>query len=387
MSRSILGLQELLETWLVDDDLPAETSNDTQASADPIVSDIADSLTELLGPRIGKAALSGLKAQRKYQRQFERRLNKHWQKPLELLDLCILVAREAGDDFNRQFSHKAKDSNDFRVPALVSLHARACRTASAVLTLLRSGYADDASALWRSLHEISVVSIFLSEHCQETARRYLLHDTIQRYGLALKLREHAAKLREEPIPQQDFDDLKAERDNLLQEFGKSFKEPYGWAALALRKKHPKIADIEAAVDLQHWRPYYQSASDNVHANVHGNYFSLGSSQLAHQVLLAGPSNMGLADPGQQTVISLCQVTSVLLTAKPYFDGIVIAKILGAWMDDTAKAFVQNQEELEQFASVDEDNVSQVPPVVARVGLTMQDRIRRLFTAHLKSSGL
>ena len=391
MARGLLGLQEMFETSLMDtlpEELPDEAPRDLEERLTSMVSDLADSLTESLGPMVQKAALRGLKAKRKYQQKFERGLNRHWQKPLELLDLFILVATEAGDDFHREFVDEAQRSNDFKFAALVSLHARACRMASAILALLRSGFADDADALWRGLHEISVVSSFVSKHCQDTAKSYLLHETIQQYRLALNHREHAAKLREEPISQEEFDQLKARHDDLLEEFGPSFGKTYGWAALALKKKDPRFTDIEEAVDLEHWRPYYNMASANLHANAHGNFFNLGSSQLTHGVLLAGPSNMGLVDPGQQTAISLCQVTTVLLTTEPYLDGLVISKLLGSLMEEIGEAFLQDHKEMQLLADADGENfhAGNAPPslpVLAGVAPTMRGRFRSLVRAYLK----
>ena len=94
------------------------------------------------------------------------------------------------------------------------------------------------------------------------------------YKLALKHRMHAKAIQEEPISQKEFEEIKAERDKLVARFGTPFKKDYGWAASTLGKKQPTIADIEESVDLEHWRPYYGMASDNVHANAHGAYYRL-----------------------------------------------------------------------------------------------------------------
>ena len=310
------------------------------------IPDLADSIAESMLTTIRKDVPAGLKEKREYQLQFEERLKNHWQKPLELLDLFISLATEAGDEFNKAFRDDATRSNDAVFRALTLLHARACQVASATLVLLRSGYADDAHARWRALHEMSVVSHFISEKGQDIAERYLLHDTVQRYKLALKHREYRERLNEQPISQEEFDELKAEHDKLVERFGRSFKEEYGWAASALEKGRPTIGDIEESVGLEHWRPYYRMASANVHANAHGVYYRLGASPLTNEVLLAGPSVFGLADPGDSTAISLGQVTTVLLTTEPILDGIVISKILMILVEEVGEAFLQAHRELE-----------------------------------------
>ena len=74
------------------------------------------------------------------------------------------------------------------------------------------------------------------------------------------------------MSQEELNKLKAKRDQLVERFGDSFKEDYGWAASVLRTGHSTLVDIEQHVGLEHWRPYYRMASDNVHANAHGAYF-------------------------------------------------------------------------------------------------------------------
>lgn len=323
--------------------------DDLEAKVAIMIPDLADSVAESMLLAIKKDAPCGLVANWEQRRQFEERLRTHWQKPLELLDLFVWLALEAGDEFNRAFYEDAARSNDAMFKALTLLHARACQVASAILVLLRSGHADDAHARWRALHEISVVSLFISEEGQEVAERYLLHQGIQRYKLAVKLQEHAKAIGVEPLSQEEFGELKTERDILVERFGKPFGEVYGWAASALGKDRPNIGDIEKSVDLEQWRPYYSMASHNVHANAHGAYFRLGlATPQINEVLLAGPSNLGLADPGHSTAISLCQVTTVLLTIEPNFDSIVIPKILQRLEEEIGEAFIQTHRKMEEL---------------------------------------
>ena len=287
-------------------------------------------------------------------------MKKRWERPLDLLDLFISIAIKAGSDFNRKFQPVAARSGDSLFQTLAIMHARACQVSSAILVLLRSGYADDAHARWRTLHEISVMSYLISKHGQELAERYLLHDTIQRYKLACQHQKYKEQINEEPMTKEEFDSLKSERDNLLTRFGELFKEEYGWAASVIGKNRPTINDIEEHICLGYMRPYYRMASDNVHANSHGNNYRLGLSQILHDdgILLAGVSNLGLADPGHSTAISLNQVTSNLLLTELYLkielnlDRIVISNMLLKLVDEIGEAFLEADNELKSLA---EDN--------------------------------
>ena len=344
------SLQHSLESTLLEilsDESYEGSPEELIAKVKEILPDLSAATAKSMLATIKGEASSGLKAEWELRRRFEERLGEHWQKPLELLDLFIRLCLEAGYNLNDAFRTDAACSNDVLFEALTRFHARACQVASAILVLLRSGYADDAHARWRALHEISVVSQFLSDAGREVAEKYLLHDNVQRYKLALQYQKHAEALNEKPVTQKEIDVLKARRDDLVGRFGKPFEADYGWAASVLEKKRPTIADIEDHMNLEHWRPYYKMASDNVHANAHGAYFRLGLAPNTDEVLLAGPSDAGLAVPGHSTAISLCQITLAMLMTKPDFDGVVIMQILEKLEDEIGEAFLEAHRETER----------------------------------------
>ena len=202
-----------------------------------------------------------------------------------------------------------------------------------------------------SLHEIAVAGRLISQHGQDLAERYLLHDTIERYKLALRYQEYAKQINEELIPQEDFDRLTLKRDELVARFGNAFKEDYGWAASAIGTEHPTIRDIERHVDLD-WGPYYRIASDNVHANAHGTYYRLGLNPRASEVLLAGPSEVGLAAPGHSTALSLSQITTALLATRSNLDCLVLQKLLPKLVEEIGGAFLEVHNEFEALAKID-----------------------------------
>ena len=351
------SFKELIEDVLSDSDSPDEV-HALVAGMSSLIAEIADDSTETFLRQIKKDAPARLRANRRQRRHFEKGLERHWRKALDLLDLLVSKAREAGDEFHRTCRDDPERPNETVHEALVRLHARACQVASAILALLRSGYADDAHARWRALHEIAVVSIFISEQGEETAEQYLLHDGIQQYKLALKYSTHEETLGLEPLSEEELEKHRAVRDRLVERFGKPFKESYGWAATALGNMRPTFESIEEHVSQSHWRPYYGMASDNIHANAHGGYYRLGSPPYAEEVFLAGPSVYGLADPGDSTAISLCLVTASMLGTKWSLDSIVAIKTLLALRDEVSEAFLQAHRDLEEPED-DNDNPSDV----------------------------
>src|SRR5690349_16561332 len=113
------------------------------------------------------------------QRAFEGRLQQMWGKGLDLLELLILVAHEAGEVVNERDRPRAALENDAVFEALVRLHARGCQVAREALCLLRSGYAAGAHSRWRTLHEIAATALFVRTHGADTAERYLLHEVVE----------------------------------------------------------------------------------------------------------------------------------------------------------------------------------------------------------------
>ena len=351
----MFGLQERLESTIEEmvesGDLNQIPNNELESIFTDMIPGLVDDTANLTLVSIKRDAPSGLKRHQKDRRGFDKRLKQRWKHPLDLLDLIIALTVEVGTEFNRKFRNDAIDSGDAVFEALLRLHCRACQVSGEVFVLLHAGFADGAHARWRSLHEIAVVSSLIQKHGQDLAERYLLHEPIQQHKLAREYQKFFDELNVEPPSEENLDSLKARCDELIAKFGESFKSDYGWASAAIGKTVPTMADIEQHVQLDHMRPYYRMASDNVHPNSHGAYFRLGlHSSQQDQVLLAGPSNWGLTEPGHSTAISLLQTTTYLLSTKPDFDCLVTMKILEELTNDVGRAFLKAHDELEALGT-------------------------------------
>ena len=335
-----------VERWgaeLVDDDLAK------------LASEIAPEFTRIaagvLADQVKKDARRGLKRYQRQRKTFEEKLGKQWAKPLHLLELIVELAEEVG---NEVIEHSRPDEDRGNVrnhtfDALVGIHARGCQMSRAILALLRSGFADDAHARWRSLHELAVVSGFISEHGEDVAERYLLHEIVEQRKLARAYKKHEIRAKLTPLTQAEIEALDERYDALVARFGKSFGVDYGWAASVLGKERPTFVDIEEQVGLDHLRPYYVMANQNVHPNSHANSFKLGLDEIGRgAVLLAGPSNLGLADPGHGVAISLSQITVALVGMNPSMDELVWWMVMDLLQDETGEAFLQVHKEAQKI---------------------------------------
>jgi len=325
------------------------------AKLEGAIPEIIEEMTSPILSGLKKNMPAMLKAHRKDMKSFEQRLHRDWEKPFDLFEAFLVLAFEAGNEFNNEFRKDKTEVGNYVLEALTRLHARACQIASEVLVLLKSGFADGAHARWRSLHEIAVVASFIKTHGNEVAERYLLHDNIESYKAATLYQKHYEALGDEPIPQDEYDSIKAARNKLVTRFGNSYKNNYGWASSALNKDDPTFSDIEEKSGLDHLRPYYKLASHNVHANPKGVMFRLGLLGNTQNILLAGPSNFGFTDPAQGTASSLGLVTITLITTKPTIDNLALSNILLRLESEIGEEFFKVQKKIEDRDATSQPN--------------------------------
>lgn len=280
---------------------------------------------------------------------FAARHQKIWEQALSALHALIIASYEAGAAFTKRHLPPEPQRN-VKLEVLVSLHARAVQVANEVLCLLNAGYADGAHARWRTAHEIAVTIDFLA-HCScVTAQKYLDHEAVESYKAVQQYQECAESLGLEPYPQEEVDELRGLRDEFAEKYGRRFLGKYGWAARKLGLKDPTFASLEKAVGIDHLRPYYKMASHNVHANPTGIAFRLGLSDGAAE-RLAGPSNFGLSDPGQNMAITLGQVNASLLLSRLSIDTLVYTKVVQKFVDLVLDEFAAVERQMREGAQL------------------------------------
>ena len=284
------------------------------------VSDIDEAAQRRL-EAVRSRAYAATEALRQERIQFEKNLNKYWGRPLNSLELFIQAVTEASFEFIRAHHDEAVASKDQVHNALTRLLGRGCLVARATLTLLRRGYADDAFARWRSLHEIAVTAIIIGRNGQELAERYMLHAAVESYKLASNFPALEAVVGIDMLPPGEFEKLKAERDRLVEQFGKPFGRDLGWAACLFDGKAPTIMQIEESVELQSLRALYRLSSDNVHPSVLGTMSKLGLDLYEDEAHLVLPSMTGLGGPGGLTAMSLFLIAGAVLITKPTDDNL------------------------------------------------------------------
>jgi len=260
--------------------------------------------------------------------------------------MLLTISKEFGLSINEETRANPSDESRYLVEVLTRLHARGSQVVEEIVSLLSSGLADGAMARWRTLHEITIVALFVSKHGNEVAQRYIAHRHVESRKAALKYEECYERLSYEAMTP---DEMKIIEDNytaVIDRYGKDFRTDYGWASNALGNKSPKFEDIEGAVGLDHWRAHYRMAGHNVHANPKGAFFKLGLLGESN-ILLAGPSNAGLTDPGHSTAISLLQINSALLALQLTFDNLVALRVMLLLENEIGEMFLDADRRLQE----------------------------------------
>jgi len=252
------------------------------------------------------------------QKNFEDRLQNRWKKPFDLLEFLIIQSTELGRNYNEKNRETAVKEQNFVFESLIQLHGWACLVANEIMVLMKSGYADGANARWRTLNEIAVICFFIKKHGNEVGERYLSYQYIESCKAMREYQKYAERLGYVPFSKQEIGNLKKIREDQVKKFGKNFAKNNGWAADVLNKESPKFFDLAEDIDLEHLYPFFKMASNAIHAtSSKGLQVKLGSPQ--GKIIQAGPSNFGMADPGQNTAMSLIHINVALLTLNPGLD--------------------------------------------------------------------
>lgn len=318
-----------------------------ERSTDKIMNFISEKLTESWR----EAAKNELDRIREESSEFASVVYEAWGTALDLLAVLIDLCVHHGSKINDEFADVAARRGNFKFDALRRIHARSCQVATEIYTLLREGLADGANARWRALHELTVISDFLSKHDQITAKRFLLHSQIEEYKLMETYQQAAKRLGWTPVSPKTLTNQKQIVDRLRSKYGNAFLKDYGWAAHIIKKpKQEKVtfADIEALADRDNFIFAVKMAHKHVHASAYGTLHPLGASP-TDDFLIAGGSIYGLDEPGKQAAQALCVVTANLLLSRNDLEDLVTMNALVPIRDDLWAAFNDSEAKVREQA--------------------------------------
>ncbi len=256
--------------------------------------------------------------------EFRKRLEERWGKPLGQLRMLLTMSREwcqrSHDRSRSKKSGKIKRSRAILIRQLV----RACQVTDEIICLLENGFADGAMARWRTLHEIAVVADVISQYGETIGERYVAHQAVESKRAMDKYLRCYKDLGYRPLPAREQKKILEAYDRALAKYGQPFKTDYGWAAWHLKTLRPTFADLEKAAGRAEMRSHYQMGNDNVHAGIKSMFVRLGLLG-DYDGLLAGRSNAGLMEPGQNAAYTLTRLSVLVCLSEPSFDDLWLLK--------------------------------------------------------------
>lgn len=249
------------------------------------------------------------------QSNFRDELTQIWGKSLELLHILLSTSLDTGVLFNDMYHDKLSEQDAFVFYVVNHLFGRACQVGNEIHILLSHGYADGAEARWRTLHEIVVIAIFIMQHDYDVAKRYVEHERIDTFKVMNSYREHWKSEGIEKITESEFNQLEQDKRNLINLYGKEFKNSYGWAAKALDKSKVSFFDLEKVTNQNYLRPMVTESHSNIHASSRGTSVRLGLPSDSNMIL-AGSSVLGIGEITLNTAFSILIIFENFLMVSP-----------------------------------------------------------------------
>lgn len=335
-----------------DADIVLEFTDADTARVQEYVDKISETIPDLIHTVAEAAAIKML---RRYERdwaawrdatdiqldQFRANLQARWGKGFDALRMLIELSRDIGSDFHRRASRSRSRRRAHLNKALSHLHVRAIQIASEIMVLMENGYADGAMARWRTLHEVACVAMVLGDGGEELAERYLAHEIVEAKKGLRQYQQCHPKLGYAPFSKRAAARIERDYTGAISRYGREFGGDYGWIAAHLGNPRPNFSNIEDAAGRAMMRSHYRMASHNVHASTKGIAYRLGSLD-RHYAVIAGASNVGFVEPGQNLALSLMQITMLLLPTSWTLDKIAQLMALNKLHDRIPRALVQSE---------------------------------------------
>jgi len=299
-------------------------------------------ISEILFESLKDNSKNMLTEQRGTKKEFEAFLYNEWEEPLDLLESLIRVSYESVDKHRQKTDKK---NYDIKFGVLIQIHARALQISNEILILLNSGYPDGANARWRSLHELAIISFFLKDSDNNVSQRYIEHEAIARYKEALVYQEYCEELDEIPLDDEFLDKLKKRKEDLCYKYD-NFYGDWGWIPSTILK-NKNFRSLENHVGFAKLRPYYKLSSANVHGSARGLYRMGLREDYQNKILCIGASNYGLADPLQNTAISLMHITNCLLSIRPNLESLIKMRVINYYIGEIGIKAVDVQNEIKE----------------------------------------
>lgn len=301
-------------------------------------------ISDMLGSVIDKMLSDYQEDWQGYRRQEERyvsnfrnNLEDRWGVALDGLRLLLDLCRDEGQKYLSRLEKSKAKSSPYQRILLSRLHSRACQVTAEIITLLESGFAKGAMARWRTLHEIEVIATVIKEADNSTAQRFLDYEVVESKRAKDQYAQNHEELGYKPLSKKEMAEIEADYASVIDRYGPDFRHPYGWAAEFLKNKSPRFSDLEKLAGSARMRSHYKFASYNVHASPKSLTVRIDDFSNSDWPI-AGASNAGLQEPGQNTTLTVLRITYLLTENLRNIDNAIVMNALINLRDETIDAF-------------------------------------------------
>jgi len=239
-----------------------------------------------------------------------------WHRGFVAYEAMYLMTVEMIQKYRNEIESDGKNEVEPKYFALLNIHGRACQIFIEILCLLKNGFADGAFARWRSLFELSIYAIFISQNSENVAMEYIRQaDTDENKAMWAKTADCFRECKSNITIKKIFDNCKFSTENN-----------------------------------ELWWKQYELSSKTVHASSQGTmkrmantggkarvYSYDGTYKELESFIPVGASDWGLHVPAEHAVITFYQISVAFFSLScANAEYMLMIKVLGNWVDIVRK---------------------------------------------------
>lgn len=235
---------------------------------------------------------------------FRKEISRDYQAGFDAMELLHESASEA-INWASGVVHDALEVDDVEddafaeyINVLVGLGGRALLAFDEVAWLLRGGYPYGAWTRVRSLQELFIVAATLGLYGSpggahpDLVERYLSHHEVFTRTMADELLATESDGVEETLNGEVLQALARKRAALIENYGKTFAGPWGWAAPLFPQSNPTFTALSKLI-LPSFNAFYGIASSHLHASSQGLIEAAKEAEGGDRYFLVGSQKDGL----------------------------------------------------------------------------------------------
>ncbi|MEH6757065.1 MAG: DUF5677 domain-containing protein [Parasphingorhabdus sp.] len=177
----------------------------------------------------------------------------------------------------------------------------------------------------------------LSDGGNRVAERFLAHEIVDTKKAMEQYEKNCSAMGDQPLTKKAKKEIILEYNKTLARFGQHFGRSYGWAIEYLKNLSPRFVNLEDAAETAWMRSHYKFASYNVHASSKSlsiNMDTFGGFGWP----IAGASNAGLREPGQNAATTILKITYLLMKNLRSLDNVILMDGLINLRDEAIEKF-------------------------------------------------